>query len=90
MPNLEITTEQIIALVKQLPPADQQTVLSALNTVMADPLIQPDAETQAWLEADLAGDLPPYEWGAAGMPAGKPVTYVPGQGLVVEEGKTVG
>lgn len=33
-----------------------------------------DAETEAWLEADLGGDLPPYEWGnKAPSTAGEPL-----------------
>lgn len=44
-----------------------------------------DAETRAWLEADLSGALPPYEWGKSGPPQGQPVRYVPGVGLVIEK-----
>ena len=46
-----------------------------------------DAETRAWMDADLGGELPPFEWGPEGAPVGKPVHFVPGVGLVVEGGK---
>ncbi|MDB5101127.1 MAG: hypothetical protein JWM80_5548 [Cyanobacteria bacterium RYN_339] len=49
-----------------------------------------DAETREWNEADLGGPLPPFEWGPDGPPEGKPVTFVPGVGLVVEGGKGLG
>jgi hypothetical protein len=44
-----------------------------------------DAETRAWLEADLMEPLPPYEWGPEGIPPVQPVSYEPGVGFVVEE-----
>jgi hypothetical protein len=44
-----------------------------------------DMDTIAWLDADLAGDLPEYDWGEAGIPACQPVRFVPGEGLVVGE-----
>jgi predicted DNA-binding antitoxin AbrB/MazE fold protein len=34
-----------------------------LAEIAALPTEGMDAETEAWLEADLGGDLPPYEWG---------------------------
>jgi hypothetical protein len=43
-----------------------------------------DPESQRWLEADLGGDLPEYDWGPAGIPEDKPIRYEPGTGLVVE------
>lgn len=46
-----------------------------------------DAETKAWLEADLDPDLEAYDWGADGLPEGEPVRYVEGQGWVVGETK---
>lgn len=45
---------------------------------------------RVWLESDLSGPLPPYEWGLGGPPKGKPVRYVPGVGLVIEEDKADG
>lgn len=41
-------------------------------------------EDDAWLNADLGGPLPPYEWEPEGPPQAKPVRYVPGVGLMVE------
>jgi hypothetical protein len=43
-----------------------------------------DEESRTWLEADLAGDLPEYDWGEAGIPPVQPVRFVPGQGLIVD------
>lgn len=44
-----------------------------------------DEESRAWLESDLGGDLPEYDWGSEVPPEGKPVRYEPGVGLVVDE-----
>jgi hypothetical protein len=43
-----------------------------------------DEESRIWLEANLAGDLPEYDWGEAGIPVVQPVRFVPGEGLVVD------
>lgn len=42
-----------------------------------------DGESQAWLEAELVSDGDEYEWGEAGIPVGKVVQCVPGQGAVI-------
>lgn len=42
----------------------------------------PSDEDTAWLEAD-EHELPAYDWGPAGPPAGRPLVYVPGVGLTV-------
>lgn len=47
----------------------------------------PDPETATWLEADLGGPLPDYDWGAEGPPKGKPIRYEPGKGFLVQGGK---
>src|SRR5215510_7607233 len=44
-----------------------------------------DAETRLWLEADMSGVLPPYEWSESGPPKGHPVRYIAGVGLVIEK-----
>jgi hypothetical protein len=44
-----------------------------------------DAETAAWAEADLAGEMPEYDWGEAGIPNVMPVRFVAGEGFVVDE-----
>ncbi len=44
-------------------------------------------EDRAWLDADLGDTLPPYDWGSDGPPAGRPVRYVPGRGLIIEGGR---
>jgi hypothetical protein len=86
----EFTTEQVIELVKQLPREGKYAVLSLLKTELKSELLVLDAETQEWLDADLGAELPAYDWGAGGIPQGQPVRYVPGVGLVVEEGNSVG
>lgn len=45
------------------------------------------SEDEIWLEAELGPPLPPYEWGPEGPPKGRPVTYIPGKGLVIKGGK---
>lgn len=42
-----------------------------------------DAESRAWLDANLSGELPPYEWGEDGIPEGKPIRYDPEKGFMV-------
>ena len=48
----------------------------------------PNLEDVAWLEADLSRleEIEPYDWGPHGVPKGKSTRYVPGQGLVIEDG----
>lgn len=40
-------------------------------------------EDRIWLDADVGGLLPPYEWGPEGPPQGKPVHYIPGKGVLI-------
>jgi hypothetical protein len=42
---------------------------------------EPAAEDLTWLDVDLGGDLPTYDWGPGEPPQGRPVRWVPGQGL---------
>src|SRR5256885_913817 len=55
-----------------------------LEAFLSQARAETDAETRMWLEADMSGALPPYEWGESGPPEGHPVRYVPGVGLVIE------
>lgn len=94
MAILELTTEQVIALVKQLSPESKNLVFSALQSDLqvqdpANDTRSLDPETQAWLEADLGENLPPYDWGLADIPLGQPIRYIAGQGLIVEGGKNL-
>jgi hypothetical protein len=41
-----------------------------------------DTETQHWLEADTIEDLPEYNWGEKGIPAGQPIHYQTGVGFI--------
>jgi len=47
----------------------------------------PNAEDSAWLNSDLSnlGAYEPYEWAEGELKEGKPVKYIPGKGLVIEE-----
>jgi predicted DNA-binding antitoxin AbrB/MazE fold protein len=67
-----------------------KTPAEILAAIAALPLEGLDSETDAWLEADLVEDLPPYDWGEQGIPPGKQVKYMPGTGFVVEGGKSIG
>ncbi|NJP09742.1 MAG: hypothetical protein HC866_09845 [Leptolyngbyaceae cyanobacterium RU_5_1] len=89
MATLELTTEQVIALVKQLSFESKQLVFSVLHADLQGFENRLDTETQEWLEANLDEELPPYDWGIAGVPFGKPIRYSPGQGFVIEGGKTI-
>jgi hypothetical protein len=81
MLSLDVTLEQVIHLVTQLPPEGKQSVLAALG---ANPSM--DEETHNWLAADLAGALPDYDWGETGMSEGLPVRYVVGEGIMIGDG----
>ncbi len=51
------------------------------------PVEEMDAETRAWLEADLAPPLEPYDWGDVDpmtLPGGR-LEYTPGEGFVITE-----
>ena len=86
MATLELTTEQIITLVKQLPAAEKYALISALNAELEQLQTISDTETSEWLEAPLVDELTPYEWGTEGIPEGKPIQYVCDRGFVVKGG----
>ncbi len=92
MPNLTITITQVIELFSQLPQAAKHEVLAALqrdlsnSTDLSNATI--DEETVTWQQADLAEELPDYEWVEGTEPPTHPVRYIPGVGLVVEGGKS--
>ncbi len=47
-----------------------------------------DEESRLWLEADLAPPMEPYDWGDVDPNTlGKPILYVPGEGIMVVGGK---
>ena len=82
--------EELKRLIDQLPDGETDHAFGLLvslvrgDSAAGDDL---DTETRAWMDADLGGPLPPFEWGPEGVPVGKPVRFVPGVGLVVEGGK---
>jgi hypothetical protein len=59
--------------------------VGAEDTVLAKNV--PNAEDLAWLNSDLSNRRAhePYEWADGELEEGKPVSYVPGKGLVIEE-----
>lgn len=79
---MAVSKRDLHEMVEALPEKDVPVVRKFLQFV----LNEPESEDLSWLEADLA-DLPPYDWGPEGPPAGRPVRYLPGVGLVVEEDK---
>lgn len=79
---MSVSRDELRRLVDALPEEETRAVKRFLEFVLS----RAKAEGEAWLEADL-GEVPPYDWGPGGPPAGKPVRYEPGVGLVVEGGK---
>ncbi len=53
-------------------------------------LSEEELDDRAWLEADLAPPLSPYDWGSEGPPKGKPVKYSPGRGLCIVDDEDYG
>jgi hypothetical protein len=49
--------------------------------------LEPDKESQQWLEGDMGEDLPEYDWGTEEIPEVKPIQYQVGVGFVVVGGK---
>lgn len=48
-------------------------------------------ETNTWYELDVYGEIPPYNWGDEDpLTIGKPVRYIPGVGIVIEDGDEQG
>ena len=88
MALLEVTTEQILILIQQLPAVSKRTIFNVLrqefeasnNSDEVEPI---DMETQAWLDADLTEPLSVYDWGPEGIPEGLPLEHVEGKGVVI-------
>lgn len=93
MTTVRTNPEELHRLIEALPLHRRgiaRRLLEALILEPSDDATQAPAlgEDDAWLNADLGGPLPPYEWGPEGPPQTTPVRYVPGVGLVVEGGKS--
>ena len=56
-----------------------------LLEVIEEPLEEMDSETKAWLQADLAPPLEPYDWGETGVPTGYSIS-VKGNTIMVQTG----
>lgn len=85
MPLLNINSEQIWKLIQQLPPDSKQSIFEALRKEMDEKSqnSEMDEESRIWLEADLAGELPEYDWGPEGIPEGVPIVCTPDEGPVI-------
>lgn len=85
MATLEITVEQILNLIQQLPQESKQLIYQTLNRALeAESETDLDEDTRIWLEADLTSPLPEYDWGEQGIPEGQTIRHVPGQGLMIQ------
>jgi hypothetical protein len=49
--------------------------------------LEPDKESQLWLDGDMGEDLPDYFWGTEEIPELKPIRYQAGVGFIVVGGK---
>ncbi|MBE9063754.1 hypothetical protein [cf. Phormidesmis sp. LEGE 11477] len=87
MALLEISVEQILDLIQQLPIESQQSIVEKLHQQLAEklPILEIDEESKVWLEADLAGELPGYDWGPEGIPQGIPVKFDSERGVAYIE-----
>lgn len=91
MAVLEVSAEQILELIQQLPLDRKRSIFEALRRDISEISSAPalDEESKTWLEADLAGELPEYDWGPEGIPEGLPVRYIPERGVAIIEADTV-
>jgi hypothetical protein len=85
------TDDDLHRLVEQLPATEiEEAVGLELDLLRDKGHAEPDDESRAWLDADLAPPLPPFDWGHEVPPEGRPVGYMPGVGLVVQGGVSGG
>ncbi|EKV01288.1 hypothetical protein Lepto7375DRAFT_3449 [Leptolyngbya sp. PCC 7375] len=88
MALLEVTAEQVLTLIQQLPAVSKRAIFELLRqefegSSTSDGVAPIDTNTQTWLDADLTEPLPAYEWGSEGIPKGLPIQHVAGQGVVI-------
>ena len=83
-----MTFTELLPNLQKLNPSDKLRAIQFLATELSktENFAQNDLESQSWLDADLGGNLPEYDWGEGGMPCMKPVEYISGIGLVVKAG----
>lgn len=64
----------------------RQVISASVATATPETLcsVEPSGEDLAWLSADIGGELPLHDWAAEDLPAGHPVRFVPGQGLMTD------
>ncbi|MBD1843700.1 hypothetical protein H6F89_09865 [Cyanobacteria bacterium FACHB-63] len=76
------------AIAVQIPIEQFEQVESILNkSGQVILMLEGENEDAAWLNSDLSnlGSSGNYEWQPGELEAGKPITFVPGHGLVIEE-----
>ncbi len=83
-----MTFTELLPNLQKLKPSDKLRAIQFLATELSktENFAPNDLESQSWLDADLGGNLPEYDWGEGGMPSMKPVEYISGIGLVVKAG----
>jgi hypothetical protein len=75
----KISVEQVLRLVEELSPQEQEELRQRLGAASRVPTL----EAESWLDADLGGDLERYDRSAT--PLGTPVQYVHKVGFIVCE-----
>lgn len=77
--------EEVCHIVQGLSDEELRVVARMLRGLQAPSAVAKlDAETQAWMDADLVEELPPYDWGDVDpMTVGEAIRYEPGIGWVV-------
>lgn len=75
------------AIAVQIPIEQFEQVESILNQSGQVILMLEGEQDESWLNSDLSnlGSYGNYEWQPGEIEAGKPMTFVPGQGFVIEE-----
>jgi hypothetical protein len=83
-----MTFTELLPNLQKLAPSDKLRAIQFLATELSkiENFAANDTESQSWLEADLVGDLPEYDWGEGGIPSMTPVEYLSGIGLVIKAG----
>lgn len=76
--------QQVLAFIEFLLWQQDRSIQPAISTEVVPSEVLPiDRQTPAWLEEDLGLDWQEYDWGEEGIPMGKSVRCVPGQGIVI-------
>ncbi len=91
---MEALIEEILNKLHHLPEANVREVLDFVeflawrsNHSSTNQQEELEEQDKVWRESDLSnlGSYEPYDWQHGELEAGKPIRYVPGVGLVIEE-----